>query len=92
MLARIERLLTDNGGAFWANQVFAARSAMESSDARGLEKFLSLLGGMGSLNDYVLHRRGEALGAENDELHGLLGEAAELAVDLRRAHQSERRP
>ena len=85
ILGRIEALLADNGGTFWANHVSLSRAAVEASDAWGLEKFLGLLGGMGSLNDYVLYRGSEPLVVENDELHSLLGEAAELAWSLNRA-------
>lgn len=77
--------------AFWARQVSLARTAIEGSDAWGLQKFLSLLGGMGSLNDYVRYRGGDPLVAENDDLHKLLGEATGLATDLRRAYEREQR-
>ncbi len=84
-------MLADNGGAFWSSQVSLARAAIEVSDAWGLQKFLSLLGGMGSLNDYVLYRDDKALVAENNELHQLLGEASGLATNLQRAFERDQR-
>ena len=68
----------------WAAQVGRCAAWVECSDYYGVEHFLRLLGGMGSLNDVVLHREGRWLEAENDELQVLLARAYRLAGALRR--------
>lgn len=62
------------------------RVSVEKSDAWGLNGFLALFGGMGSINDLVLQRDGRMLVDENDELHELLGRAAPLGKKLQREH------
>lgn len=68
---------------FWADHVRRAADEVAKSDAHGLKRFLGLFGGMGSLNDLVLHRDGKPLQAENDELDALRARAWGLANSLR---------
>lgn len=78
----LERLLAGRND-FWAEQVRAAADEVARSDAHGLQRFLELFGGMGSLNDLVLHQDGKLLSGENDELDRLRERAWELAQAVR---------
>ncbi|HWA61161.1 MAG TPA: hypothetical protein VG939_07290 [Caulobacteraceae bacterium] len=68
---------------FWADHVRRAADEVAKSDAHGVQRFLGLFGGMGSLNDLVLHHDGKPLHAENDQLDALRARAWELADALR---------
>lgn len=70
--------------AFWADHVRRAADEVAQSDAHGVARFLGLFGGMGSLNDLVLHQNGNPLHAENDRLEALRTRAWDLAHALRR--------
>jgi len=67
----------------WAASVRKAADEVANSDAHGLERFLGLFGGMGSLNDLVLQRDGKPLGWENVQLAALIRKAWGIAEDLR---------
>ena len=67
----------------WADHVRRAADEVSRSDAHGLQRFLGFFGGMGSLNDLVLHRDGLPLVAENDQLDRLRARAWELAHALK---------
>jgi hypothetical protein len=81
-LRQIERLLRDNGCAGWAADVGGCAARVERRDAYGVRRFLSLLGGMGSLNDLVLSRDGTPLRDENDRLRALIDEASTIGWTL----------
>lgn len=68
---------------FWAGHVRRAADEVAKSDAHGVQRFLALFGGMGSLNDVVLHRDGKPLPVENDQLANLRSKAWVLAHNLR---------
>jgi hypothetical protein len=70
--------------AGWADEVDRCAGWVDQSDAYGLTRFLSLFGGMGSLNDVVLYRDGAPLRHENEELDRLSSNAFRLATDLNR--------
>ncbi|TKW77335.1 MAG: hypothetical protein DI543_16245 [Bradyrhizobium icense] len=84
LLRRIEALLVVSDARYWAGQIAACRQIAEKSDGYGVIRFLSLFGGMGSLNDVVLTRGGKILESENDVFSGLLSEAHGLAQALAR--------
>lgn len=84
LMRAVERHLRDGNSAHWAEQVARCADIVEQSDSYGLDRFLGLFGGMGSLNDVVLHRDDVLLDHENNELHRLLNEAFELARRLKR--------
>jgi hypothetical protein len=67
----------------WAASVRKAADEVANSDAHGLQRFLSLFGGMGSLNDLVLQRDGKPLGWENVQLAALTRKAWGMAQDLK---------
>lgn len=73
----------DTCNDFWAAKVERAADEVANSDAHGLQRFLSLFGGAGSLNDLVLQRDGVVLGWENDRLDTLRSIAWNLADQLR---------
>lgn len=81
-LRELESLLIGRS-AFWADKVRRAGDDIANSDANGLRQFLSFFGGMGSLNDFVLHSDGIPLSAENDRLDALRSRAWELGNALR---------
>jgi hypothetical protein len=67
----------------WAGHVRRAADEVANSDAHGIERFLALFGGMGSLNDVVLQSNGKALTVENDQFDELRSKAWLLAHNLR---------
>lgn len=90
LLREIEQLLATHGAAQWATSISRFRDSVEKSDAWGLHAFLGVFGGMGSLNDLVLHRDGEWLTTESDQLQALLTEAWSLASRLNRQEAATR--
>jgi hypothetical protein len=68
---------------FWAGHVRRAADEVANSDAHGLARFLGFFGGMGSLDDLVLHRDGTPLGWENVQLAALRRKAWDLAYGLK---------
>lgn len=66
----------------WANVLdeFANQFTVDPSNA--ILKIRSLYGGMGSLNDIVLHKDGQPLVKENDEFDILSTELYELSRQL----------
>ncbi|WP_404825218.1 DUF6966 domain-containing protein [Brevundimonas poindexterae] len=85
LMREIEDVVRGGGAARWANQVSRCADIVERSDGYGVERFLQLYGGMGSINDLSLHRNGVPLVEENDRLGQLLSEAFELASRLKRS-------
>lgn len=83
VMRAIEDLLRTGHDTGWAQQVARCAELVEKSDAYGLDRFLNLFGGMGSINDVVLYRDGVPLTEENDRLHRLLSEASAMARCLR---------
>ena len=73
--------------ALWADTIAICLASVENSDAYGLDRFLGLFGGAGSLNDLVLHSRGAPLREENNRLHDLLQQAHDLGWRLARERQ-----
>lgn len=73
----------ENFDEFWAAHVRRSADEVARSDAHGLVRFLGLFGGMGSLNDLILHRDGQPLGWENVQLAALRRKAWHLADGLR---------
>ena len=68
---------------FWSANIQRAADEVARSDAHGLQRFLGCFGGMGSLNDLVLHKNGVPLDRENDQLERLRERAWTLAERLR---------
>lgn len=84
LLRRLEDHLAKYDATRWATMISRCRVAVEQSDAWGLNCFLAMFGGMGSLNDVVLQIDGKMLTTENDELYEILGEAWTLGTKLQR--------
>ena len=82
-MREIENLLRSASDAGWADEVARCADLVEQSDAHGLERFLKLYGGMGSINDVVLYRDGSLLSGETDQLHRLLADTAAMGRQLR---------
>ena len=80
-LDELVALLRRVGEDRWADRIAADRQAIERGDRHGLDHFLSAFGGMGSLNDLIIHPlNGHDVGANdaeavNELLSRLLGEA-----------------
>jgi hypothetical protein len=84
LLQEIEAMLRDQKNEFWAAHIARCLNSIERSDAHGLQRYLSLLGGMGSLNDVSFSRGEDPLIAENDRFRTLLTRAYEAARRLER--------
>lgn len=82
LLKELEGLLQDNDACFWAEKIGRCRRSAENSDEWGVHCFLGLFGGMGSLNDLILHRNKMPLDQENDELRTLRERAWRAGKDL----------
>lgn len=82
-MRRLAAHLAAHDEPHWADAVGRSADWVADSDRAGLDRFLALFGGMGSLDDLVLHRDGRPLTGENGELERLRGEAWELADRLR---------
>ncbi len=83
-MRKLESLLERNGEDFWSGRVRQAADTVARSDAYGLTQFLDLFGGMGSLDDLVLHKSGQPLEAENKRLDTSRSNAWNLADRLKR--------
>ena len=78
-LTNIEEILNQQKEQHWANMIGQANSEIQNQDFGGVERFLSLFGGMGSLNDLVLTDSGQA-----GKLDSLLSIAHKLATSIKR--------
>jgi hypothetical protein len=76
LMRRIEMLLQQHGEAFWSAQIAKAADRLAQSDASGLDLFLGMFGGAGSLNETA-----DRLGGE---VEAEIADAYRLAVALRR--------
>ena len=83
-MRKLESLLEQNGEDFWSGRVSQAADTAARSDAYSLTRFLDLFGGMGSLDDLVLHKSGQPLETENKRLDTLRSNAWNLADRLKR--------
>lgn len=75
LLDQVINLLTENAQDQWAGFLQnAKKNFIETDDKnKAIEPIIkSMLGGMGSLSDVVLHKNGKPLIKENNELYNLL--------------------
>jgi hypothetical protein len=90
-------LLLAHGETHWANWLRLDAQRIRNLDLRGVEHMLTAYGGMGSINDLILHpHNGHKLDESevevtNDRLGGLLGRIYDLAWRLRREELSAQR-
>jgi hypothetical protein len=84
LLREVEIKLREHNETHWATQIAGCLASVERSDAYGLQRFLSLFGGMGSLNDVLLVADGRLLHEENDRLRALLSRAYDAGRRLER--------
>ena len=94
LLAKLDQLvtlLTRCDVSDWVDWLTRARESLAHSDAQGLDHLRSAFGGMGSLNDLVIHpMNGHTVDAGsidrlNDELTRLRSDVYRLAITLRRS-------
>jgi len=86
-LRRAEAFLRGYGETHWAGHLAYCAALAERSDARCLDAFHGLFGGMGSLNDFCLPYHFDKADWEADKhLHTLLERAGDAA---RRAARDE---
>ncbi|WP_378949859.1 DUF6966 domain-containing protein [Mesorhizobium sp. ANAO-SY3R2] len=83
-MRELESLLERNGEDIWSISVKRAADTVARTDAHGLTQLLGLFGGMGSLDDLVLHKDGLPLVSENERLNTLRSNAWGLATRLKR--------
>ncbi len=91
LLRQVVNLLEANGERHWSSWLSHSLEALQVSDFNGIESLLGTFGGMGSINDLVLNPRSDLGGSlchsasANAELHRLLAQAHDLALQIRRA-------
>jgi hypothetical protein len=78
VLARMAELLRFGAFNDWANALEKFRGEIANAPSATVARILSMYGGMGSLNDLILHRNGQPLVAENVELDALRSELYQL--------------
>jgi len=61
MMREMRHLLQTHNQTHWADLIAKSLHSIEKSDAYGLDQFLGLFGGMGSLNDCPLDDRFDKL-------------------------------
>lgn len=71
ILTQMAVLLRAGGGNDWALALEMFREDIVNDPNATSSRILSTFGGMGSLNDIVLYKNGQALTKENDELDEL---------------------
>jgi hypothetical protein len=69
----LEAFLRQHKVTYWAEKVARCVPWVDASDAYGIREFLSMFGGMGSINDTAL------AGPDDDQLRRLLSRAWEAA-------------
>ena len=90
-LDQLITLLTRCGDTRWVDWLAEDRSLLAAGDARGLDHLSAAFGGMGSLNDLVIHPKNAhtvepgSIGRVNDELSHLRADVHRLVRALRRA-------
>jgi hypothetical protein len=88
LIEKAQALLTKHGEKHWASWLEQDTRRIRNLDLYGIEHFLSAFGGMGSINDLVLHPINGHLiqesetDAANTELANLLNRASALAKKL----------
>lgn len=88
LLDRAQELLTKHGEKHWASWLEQDARRIRNLDLYGVEHLLSAFGGMGSINDLVLHPinghliQDSETDAVNTELGNLLDKAYRLAKKL----------
>jgi hypothetical protein len=96
ILDTIVALLRRHGEKRWASWLESDRDHIRAGEFRGIRHFLSAFGGMGSVNDLVLHPANghvpsiEDAARVNADLLGLLSRAYDLATDISREMVFER--
>jgi hypothetical protein len=89
LLEAVASLLRSCGEEHWASWLEKDAVLLSASDFGGIEHFLGAFGGMGSINDLVLHpvnghRLVESeIAPVNERLQALLSQVGELARQIR---------
>ena len=78
-LTQIEELLVRQNERQWAARILKSNNEIRNQDFHGVERFLGLLGGMGSLNDLVFPDSDTT-----EELRSLLSGAYDVAMQIKR--------
>ncbi len=79
--------LNKYGEVHWAKWYEEAKYLLDIRDSKGLEKIMRSFGGMGSINDLVIHpenghKVSGDLGAINKELMGLISKLYEQVIKI----------
>lgn len=82
-LERLIELLTNGGKADWAKEFIRIKKNIEFDLENSKREIISMYGGMGSLNDVILHNNGVILIAENHEFIRLKSTLFDMCYDLR---------
>lgn len=82
VLARMAELLRAGERYDWANAFDKLREQFAIDPVNTVSKIRGSYGGMGSLNDIVLHKNGQPLTTENDEFDALSTELYNLCLEI----------
>jgi len=82
VLARMAELLRLGARNDWANALEKFRGELANDPSPTAASIITMYGGMGSLNDLVLHRNGQVLITENDEFDALRSELYQLCHEI----------
>ena len=82
ILARMVELLRIGEDYDWANDFEKLRGKIATNPDETAYEIRISYGGMGSLNDIVLHRNGQPLTTENDEFDALKTELYNLCCEI----------
>jgi len=82
ILARMAELLRIGEDYDWANAFEKLREQIATDPDEAAYRIRISYGGMGSLNDIVLHRNGQPLTTENDEFDALRMELYNLCREI----------
>lgn len=82
VLEKMVELLRLGSSDDWANVIEKCNREIGISPTDTARRILSMYGGMGSLNDLVLHRNRQPLAKENDELDALRLELYQLCHEI----------
>ncbi|MGJ0194798.1 DUF6966 domain-containing protein [Pantoea sp. RRHST58] len=77
-MERMATLLELGGYTEWSASIFKLAKKYATGPESTKHTFRNFYGGMGSLNDLVLHSKGKVLMSENDELDQLRGDLFKL--------------
>ncbi|VTQ52164.1 Uncharacterised protein [Campylobacter jejuni] len=81
ILDRVIKILSENNEENFSKVFAGLKEELRNHNNDALYALKRLFGGAGSFNDLVLHKNGQMLRSENDELDGLRHKLYDLLMD-----------